>query len=214
MRNNGGYIGKVILILFVIILAIGAAVYIKERSTPESSETNENSSVELGEEVTANPKATLQKVKVKVYFGNSKLNPNSIDCKKVYPVEREVFQGNEVIGAIDLLFAGPTADELKQGYVSAFSSKTKAINIGSFVKNGILYINFSDIRKIIPNASTSCGSAQFSSEIETTAKQFSNVNKIIYAINSDPKTFYDWMQIGCPTTIEGSYCDPAPFLVK
>lgn len=213
MEKQTGYIGKVILILLVIILAVGAAIYIKERSTPESSETNENKTVEFGEEVTVNPKVTPQKVKINVFFGNSKLNPNSIDCGKVYPVEREVFQGNEVIGAINQLFAGLTAEEIKSGYTSFFSAKTKSINIGSFVKNGILYINFSsNILKLIPNASTSCGSGQFRSEIETTAKQFPGINKVYFAIESNPETFYNWMQVGC---IPGAdYCDATPFLTK
>ena len=212
MKNNSGYIGKVILILLVIILAVGAAVYIKERSTPESSETNEKTPVELGGEVTAGPKVTPQKVKVNVYFGNSKLNPNSLDCQKVFPVQREVFQGNEVIGAIDQLFSGPTADELKQGYTSFFSTKTKNINQGTFVKNGILYINLSDIRKIIPNVNTSCGIAHFFAEVGSTVTQFPGIKDIVYAIESNPKTFYDWMQIGCAPG--ANYCDATPFLTK
>lgn len=213
MGKQAGYIGKVILILLVVILAVGAGIYIKERSLSESRETGNEEQVQAEISVSPNPKVTPKKVKVSVYFGNSKLNPNSIDCKKVYPVEREVFQGNEVIGAIDALFGGPTADELKQGYTSFFSSKTKGINIGSFVKNGILYINFSSsILKLIPNVTTSCGSGQFTSEIQTTAKQFSGINKVYFAIESNPETYYNWMQVGC--TPNADYCDATPFLIK
>ena len=40
-------------------------------------------------------------------------------------------------------------------------------------------------------------------------KQFGIINKIIYAINGDPQSFYEWLQIGCSE--ENDNCDPTPF---
>lgn len=146
---------------------------------------------------------------VKLFFSNSILDPE-ISCNKVFPVEREV---PETLGvakvALEELFKGPTEEEKNQGYVSWFSQETEDILKSVKIENNTAYVNLKDIRQIIPNVSTSCGSAEFLAEVETTLKQFSTVERVIIAIEDKPSTFYEWIQIGCAK--ENDFCDETPF---
>lgn len=146
---------------------------------------------------------------VEVFFSNSELDPE-FSCYKVFPVERKM---SETLGvaraALEELFKGPTEEEKNQGYFSWFSDIIKDILKSVKIKNNTAYVNLKDIRRIIPNTSTSCGSAIFFAQIGTTLKQFSSVNRIIIAIDSKPSIFYEWIQIGC---FEGNdFCDETPF---
>jgi len=147
---------------------------------------------------------------VKVYFGNTNLNPNMQDCSKVHPVNRTIPKTPGVAkAALKELFKGQTEEEKTQGYVSWFSEKTKDILKSVKIENSTVYVDLKDIRQIIPNVSTSCGSAEFLAEVETTLKQFSTVNKVIIAIDAKPSIFYEWIQIGCAK--ENDFCDETPF---
>jgi hypothetical protein len=79
----------------------------------------------------------------------------------------------------------------------SFQDNTANTLISFRIQNQTAYINLKDLRQIIPNASASCGSAAFFSEVEATVKQFGTVKRIIFALDSSPKDFYEWMQIGC-----------------
>jgi hypothetical protein len=145
-----------------------------------------------------------------VYFGNTVLNPESIDCAAVFPVERSAPEGDDVIpAAARSLLAGPTAEERDSGYTSFFSSETAGALRSVRVQNGTAYVDLADIRPIIPNASTSCGSAAFLSEIYSTLTQFPEIDRVILAIEGDPEPIYEWLQIGCAE--ENDNCDRGPF---
>lgn len=146
---------------------------------------------------------------VNVFFSNSELDPE-VSCNKVFPIERKIPKTQAVAEvALEELFKGPTEVEKSQGYISWFSQETKDILRNVKIENNTAYVNLKDIRQIIPNVSTSCGSAEFLAEVETTLKQFPTVNKVIIAIDGKPSTFYEWIQIGCAK--ENNYCDETPF---
>jgi hypothetical protein len=147
---------------------------------------------------------------IKVYFNNINFNPNLEDCSKVYSLNRIIPKTVEVAkAALKELFKGPTEEEKSQGYTSWFSKETQDILKSVKVKNGTAYVDLKDLRQMIPNASTSCGSAEFFAEVETTLQQFPTVDKVIFAIDGKPATFYEWMQIGCYE--ENDFCDETPF---
>jgi len=147
---------------------------------------------------------------IKVYFNNINFNPNLEDCSKVYLLNRIIPKTLEVAkAALKELFKGPTEEEKSQGYTSWFSKETQDILQSVKVKNGTAYVDLKDLRQMIPNASTSCGSAEFFAEVETTLQQFPTVAKVIFAIDGKPATFYEWMQIGCYE--ENDFCDETPF---
>lgn len=148
------------------------------------------------------------------YFQNSGRANGLTDCGLVYGAERNIEEtsGNDQIITVSLreLFKGPNTAERQGGYSSLFSSKTKDILISVKVINRMAYVNLKDFRKIIPNASASCGSAEFFAEVGETVKHYRTADKVIYAINGDPEPFYEFMQTGCSK--ENSYCDKKPFM--
>jgi len=160
---------------------------------------------------TANPtvRPTGPTTQLKVYFANLQ-KAGSSNCRQVFVIERSV---PETVGvaraALNELFKGPTSEEKKQGYISLFSDETKSILKSIKITEGVCYVDLEDIRRIVPNASTSCGSAELLAEMETTLKQFPTIKKAIFAINGNPKTFYEWLQIGC--TEANNFCDKKPF---
>jgi spore germination protein GerM len=145
-----------------------------------------------------------------IYFSNSKKAGNSTDCGLVYGVQRFINPDVSVYEAsLNQLFQGPTEAEKNQGFSSFFSNKTKNILKSVKISGTTAYVNLTDIRTIIPNASSSCGSAQFLSSVEETLKHDRKITDVRFAIDGNPQTFYDWIQIGCDQKTNN--CDPKPF---
>ncbi len=153
--------------------------------------------------------AVEERTSIKLFFNNDKLDPE-ISCDKVFEVVREV-QKTPTIAHTTLmqLFNGPTKEEKNDGYQSFFSILTKDILKSIKIANNTAYVDLTDIRTLIPNASSSCGSAQLLGQIDQTLGQFPSIEKVIIAINGDPQTFYDWIQVGC--NAENNNCDKTPF---
>jgi hypothetical protein len=151
---------------------------------------------------------------VVLYFDNEgrKTVGEETDCGVVYGVERTIPYGDGSLPrlALEQLFGGPSEAEKAQGYSSFFSEKTKEILLDFKVENETAYVNFKDIRSLLPNITTSCGSAEFLAQAGETLKHYRTIKKVIYAIEGDPETFYEWMQFGC--SAENNFCDKKPFL--
>lgn len=146
---------------------------------------------------------------VVVFYGNTQLNPN-VDCDVVHPVSRQVPNATDVpFSALQKLFVGPSDIEINEGYTSFFSDKTANAIRTLTVQDGTAYVNLRDIRQIIPNASSSCGSASLLASIESTLFQFDHIDRVIIAIEGSTQTFYDWIQVGCSE--ENNNCDDGPF---
>lgn len=130
-----------------------------------------------------------------LFFPNLKMNSKTNDCSEVFTVSRESKSTEPQLKEIlTQLFSGPTDSEKDQGYTSWFSSKTKNILKSVTVKDDTAYIDFSDIRLLIPNVSSSCGFSQFDSSIQDTVSASLSINKVVYSINGNADTFYDWVQ--------------------
>jgi spore germination protein GerM len=146
-----------------------------------------------------------------VYYPNEQRKPEDVtDCSLVYGTERTIDSSANIFEKkLNELFKGPTEEEQDQGYSSFFSAETEDILQQVVVEDNIAYVDLSDIRDIIPSANSSCGSQQFIASVEETIKHDNrNIEKVIIAINGNPETFYEWMQIGC--TEENNNCDPGP----
>lgn len=147
---------------------------------------------------------------VTIYFSNSVLDPGSSDCAQVYAVHRDVPATSDVLTAtLKELLAGPTAAETAKGYASWFSSATAQSLVSAKVSGNTSYVNLADLRTVIPNAGTSCGSASLLAQLRTTAQQAGMTPRVLFAINGQPKTFWEWLQVGCDASNDN--CDPAPF---
>lgn len=152
-----------------------------------------------------------EKQTVVLYYSNEERTPEGVtDCGLVYGVEREIELEEDILEAkLNALFAGPTEEEQAEGYSSFFSQETADILIGVKVEDSTTYVNLKDIRDIIPSANASCASQNFFASVEETLTHDRAIEDVIFAINGDPETFYEWMQIGC--TEENNFCDPTPF---
>ncbi len=139
-----------------------------------------------------------------LYFSNEEMNPNIEDCGKVFPVERSVTSVDTIeIAALKELLLGPMMGEQNNGYSSFFSPGTLGALNEMTIENGVAVVDFNDIQTVIPNASSSCGSAEFLAELDSTLKQFPTITKVFYTINGDAETFYSWLQMSCPEDFTG-----------
>lgn len=81
--------------------------------------------------------------------------------------------------------------------------------ISAKVSGDTTYVDLKDLRQLIPNASTSCGSAAMLAALDTTARQAGGTPRALYAFDGDPKPFWEWLQSYCGT--QNDNCDPIPF---
>jgi spore germination protein GerM len=147
---------------------------------------------------------------VTVYFSNSVLDPGASDCAQVYAVHRTVPASSDVLTVtLKELVAGPTAAEAAKGYGSWFSPATAQALVRAKVTGNTSYVNLTDVRTVIPNASTSCGSTSLLAQLRTTAQQAAMTPRVLYAINGQPTLFWEWLQMGCD--LSNDNCDPTPF---
>ncbi|PIQ77197.1 hypothetical protein COV82_05925 [Candidatus Peregrinibacteria bacterium CG11_big_fil_rev_8_21_14_0_20_46_8] len=145
---------------------------------------------------------------VTVHFSSERDNENFQDCGKTEGVYREV--PAELPGefaAMLELFDGPTRSE-QQGGLQPFWFDTET-GPGALrdikVDDGIAFVDWRDIRRAIPNASTSCGSQSFLVPVENSLTQLNNIERVIHTIDGSAATFYEWMQMECPK--ESGTCD-------
>ncbi|MFN7161230.1 MAG: GerMN domain-containing protein [Candidatus Gracilibacteria bacterium] len=142
-----------------------------------------------------------------VFFSKKSAVANANDCSAVVSVSERVLDKATPQRALLKLLQGPTAAQ--QDATSFFSVKTAGLLKSVKIDKDTVYVDFRDMRNIIPNASTSCGSQSLLAQLDTTLKNFPNVKKTIYAIEGSPTTFYEWLQIGC--TAENNNCDASAF---
>jgi Sporulation and spore germination len=136
-----------------------------------------------------------------VYASNEKLNPGSADCSKVYPVERRVIaERNSADLALRQLFSGLSTGETADQYVSIFQPNSSDVYASVKVVKGYAYVNLrKSLRTKLSAVSASCGRDMFFAQIEETLKRSSGVKKVFYAIEKNPRAFYEWTEIGqCP----------------
>lgn len=146
-----------------------------------------------------------------VYYSNERLaEEGNTDCSVVFPVERLIIKTDDpATAALEKLFLGPTPYEMANGYSSFFSYFTRDALKSVTVKDGTAYVNLTDLREVIPNASASCGSAAFLASMQRTLWQFPEITRVLFAIDGDLVAFYEWLQIGC--TPENDNCDKMPY---
>jgi hypothetical protein len=121
-----------------------------------------------------------KKITVKIFFGNSKLDPNVPDCSKVYPAERYT-TSTPAIGraALEELLLGPTEAEKNQGFFTSLNSGVKIQSL--IIENGLAKVDFD--KKLEENLGGSCRVAAISAQIKETLKQFTSVKNVVISID-------------------------------
>lgn len=166
------------------------------------------------------PDAEPATVEVEVFFANPDLGD---PCGKVFPVTREVDADDPVTAALEALLAGPTATEQAEGYGGWFNAATADALLDVEVIDGTAHVTFADLRALVPNASTSCGSAGLLAQLDQTLLALDAITATRYAL-ADQTAFYEWLQLtdpdapgpqppAAPTDVEepSEPAKPAPF---
>ena len=121
------------------------------------------------------------------------------DCAEVKGYERTYGPGlDPIMVAFDGLVGGPSDDEIADGASSFFSAATTDV-VRSVILDGdgVLSVDFDDIRLSLNNASTSCGSSSLLSQLTSTAFQFEDVERVRFSINGNCSVFFNWLQREC-----------------
>jgi hypothetical protein len=120
------------------------------------------------------------------------------DCGRVVAVHRSVARPAVLRGALRALVAGPSPAERRRGYGGWFSARTAAALRSVRLHRGVAYIDLRDLRRVIPNASSSCGSALLLAQLNRTATQFPTVRRAVYSFAGSRSAFYEWLQQPTP----------------
>ena len=117
--------------------------------------------------------------KFKIYFSNSKLDPE-FTCVKVFPVTREIPKTQAVArAALDELLNGLTEKEKADKYLTNINEGVKIQRLE--VKDGIAKVDFND--KLEFQVGGSCRVAAIRAQITETLKQFPTVKEVVISIN-------------------------------
>ncbi len=145
-----------------------------------------------------------------VYFNNDDLTDGKTVCDAVFPLARSSPSTTHAASAaLEALFLGPTPEERLRGYRSFFSERTVGLLKRLKIEAGTAYVDLQDRRRELAGATSSCGSAEFFSQILRTLGEFPSIDRVIFAIEGNPEVFYDWMELECDRSNDN--CDPGPF---
>jgi hypothetical protein len=137
---------------------------------------------------------TLPSAEVRVFFVPGGADP----CGTVAPVVRRVAGPVTANVVLRELLAGPTADETAAGFTSLLGPPTADALLGVEVVGGIARVSLSDLRQVIPNASSSCGSAALLGALDATLAQLPGIHGARYSFGGDEAAFYEWLQLSPP----------------
>ena len=136
-------------------------------------------------------------VAVKIYVPRGAVGAG---CDRVLPLRRNVAAPRVLSGALRALLRGPTAAERARGYGGWFSRRTAGYLRGVTIVRRVARIDFRDFSRIVPNASSSCGSALLLAQLDRTALQFPTVKNAVYSFDGSARAFYEWLQRSPPRT--------------
>lgn len=168
---------KIVLFVFLPLcfLIFGAGIYaaffVKSAESPI---------IPLEEEKEAEQNGGKTFTDLKLYFINPALDPEMLDCTKVFPVNRRV-ETTQTPGrlSLTLLLQGPTEEEKQAGYATNINSGVEIQSLN--IENGVAKVDFDEILQA--GVGGSCKVTSIRSQIVNTLKQFSSVKEVVISIN-------------------------------
>lgn len=135
-------------------------------------------------------------VEVLVFFGVA----GSSECDEVESYPRLIpVDSDPVRGAFDALLAGPLSAETRA--TSWFSTATAGAVLSTDLVGGVLTVDMADLSRVIPNASSSCGSSAFLSQLQATAFQFEEVEEVIFLFEGSCDRLVEFLQMECTPAV-------------
>lgn len=145
------------------------------------------------------PEPEPNTVEVEAFLANERLGD---PCGEAFPVTRTVEADDAVRSTLEALLAGPTAAERADGYGGWFGPATADALLDATVDDdGTVHVVFTDLRALIPNASSSCGSAGLLAQLDRTLTALDGIIATRYAL-ADQAAFYAWLQLDDPDAPE------------
>lgn len=138
---------------------------------------------------------------VNVYFTPGDGGDN---CEAVEAVSHQIpVEADPLIAALKELVAGPTAAESAAGLTSWFSAETADVVLDASAADGIARVDFTNYAALIPNASSSCGSASLLAQLDATVQGVVGATtQTCYSFEGDLTAFYEWLQLIVPTACQ------------
>jgi hypothetical protein len=126
------------------------------------------------------------------------------------PVAQERRVGGAPLdGALRALVLGPPQEERADGIHSWFSTETRGVIPRLRAEDGHVTVDFRDLPDLIPNASSSAGSQQLVTSLDSTVFQFDWVDSVEYRLEGSCDAFWEWLQGECHVrTRDGPVTDP------
>lgn len=117
---------------------------------------------------------------IKVFFGNSHVDPQVLDCQRLFAVARQVPVVEEKTrAALEQLLAGPLVEEKAAGY---YSSINYGVKINSLtVNNGVARVDFDG--QMEQAVGGSCRVAAIRSQITQTLTQFPEIKSVVISVD-------------------------------
>jgi hypothetical protein len=195
---------------FVVALVIAACGSGTASTSTEPASTTSTSAdstvIETTTATSSSTTATPTGQSVRVYFATG----DGSDCGEVTGFDRTIADDlDPVLMAFDLLVAGPTVEEMGAGASSFFSDESSGALGTLSLTDGLLVVDFHDIRQLLSNASTSCGGQSLLAQLNATAFQFDEVDRVRYEIEGSCDTFSQWLQRECEEYTRAG-AEPAP----
>jgi hypothetical protein len=182
-------------IAMTLVLALALAGCGDSSATPGASPSSATSTSPSPATSATAPSGTAPAgAEVRVFFVPGGADP----CGTVAPVVRAVAGPVPALVALGELLAGPTAGEAAAGFTSLFGPATAGALLDVVVVDGIAMVLLRDLRPIIPNASSSCGSAALLAALDATLAQVPGVLGARYSFGGDEAAFYEWLQMAPP----------------
>ena len=181
--------------LLVLLAACGSGVG-DDTTTTTTATTTVPTTIAPATSVATTTTSTAETVVVDVYFGIT----DPVTCSEVESYRREIPADiDRIQGALTALLAGPTDDEVAAGASSFFGPETAVVVVDVSLEGGAATVDFSDFSQIIPNASSSCGSASLIAQLTETVFQFTDVESVTYTFGGSCEAFGEFVQTGCVT---------------
>lgn len=134
------------------------------------------------------PTAVEEWASIKVFFGSTKKDPQTLYCDVTYPIERWVLLKNDkgrlgelVYRVINELVKGPTEQEKAVGFFSSINTATKIREIK--IENGIATVDFNEALE--KGAAGSCMVQIIRSQITQTLKQFPEIKEVVISVEGE-----------------------------
>jgi hypothetical protein len=127
-------------------------------------------------------------------------DPASSDTNSAAPVLRDSdvqvpSPSEQLLLALRQLVGGTEGESARQTWFSdATAASVRTVNVDS---TGHAVVDFHDLRRLIPNASSSAGSAMLLHELDSTVFTVPQIHSVEYRIDGSCARFWEWLQYSC-----------------